>query len=195
MTPVLPAHRLLTADEMRDAIAGVLVQRQEAAYQSQYDVMVCVRSVAAAHEVFEGVRVEGAPEVYARQVIDAVYDLADTYYDSDGEYTSKGMVGDVASDVYDLLASQTSPGLVDIDRDEVRTHLVEEMETLARLTPKPPAGLGTATVKTEVTGKSGAQYFVRMKIEETPGGGFALFGAAHCSDTDRFPVLQERLEI
>jgi hypothetical protein len=101
-----PEPKLKTAEDMREAINRIMKRRLIQANESQYDVMVCVQSVGAAREVFEGIPVEGTASAYGHAVKAALYALQENYWDSDGEYTSKGLVGDVASDVYQLLEAQ-----------------------------------------------------------------------------------------
>jgi hypothetical protein len=194
MLPNLPTHRLATADEMSQAIRHILSERDEKAARSQYDVMVCVRSVAAAREAFEEVAVEGTALDYGGVVLAALDVVQDTFYDTDGEYTSRGMVGDVWSDVYQLLESQSAPELAEIDRDEARALLIGEINTLAGLTPQPPTGLGVATVATEAMGAGGKTYFLRMSIEEISDTRFAISGTVYAEESRRFAVLKERLE-
>ncbi len=194
MPLILPDHKLATADELRAVVRHIMERCSGEASRSQYDVMVCVRSVAAAREVFEAVPVEGSLEDYGAAVMSALDVLRDEFYDPDGEYTSKGMVGDVGSDVYQLLKSQASADVVDVDREEAGVILTQEINDLARLTPQPPMGLGDATIRADASGPSGADYFVRMTIEHMSDKRFAVAGGIYTSETSRFPVLEERLE-
>ncbi len=190
----VPDHKLITAGEMYAVIKHIMAKRRVEASQSEYDVMVCVRSVDAATEVFENIPIEGTATEYGYAVAVSLGTLRDDYYDDDGEYTSKGMIGDVCSDLYHLLETQNSSKLADIDRKEARDVLTQEMNTLARLTPQPPDGLGVATIKIDVPGASGRQYFVEMVIQEISGERFAILGNIHSNDSYRFPLLEERLE-
>lgn len=194
MADFVPDHKLITAEEMYGVIKHIMARRRVEASQSQYDVMVCVRSVDAATEVFESIPIEGTASDYGHAVEASLSTLRDNYYDDDGEYTSKGMTGDVCSDVYHLLETQKSSELADIDRKEARQVLTEEMNNLAQLTPQPPDGLGVATVKIDVPGASGRQYYVEMVIQEISDERFAILGNIHSNNSYRFPLLEERLE-
>ena len=194
MAEFLPKHRLETAQEMHDAISRIIDKRFVDAGQSQYDVAVCVRSVDAARETFKRARLTGEAGAYGDRVLKRLYKLQDDYWDDEGEYTSKGMVGDVASDVYRLLDSQKSSKLVDIDRKEAGALLFDEINDLANLTPQPPSGLGVTTVKTDTSGVSGQQYFIKMVIEEISDERFAISGDIHHNKRYQFPILKQRVE-
>ena len=107
-----PEPKLKTAEEMRKAINRIMKRRLTKANESQYDVMVCIRSVEAARQVFESIPLEGTASDYGHAVEAALGELQENYWDSDGEYTSKGMVGDVGSDVYQLLKAQKKIRLI-----------------------------------------------------------------------------------
>lgn len=195
MTDLVPDHKLTTAEEMFWAIEHIMIERRGDASRSQYDVEVCVRSVEAAREVFEAVPVEGTAGDYGRAVDAALDTLRENYWDSDGEFTSKGMVGDVGGDVYHLLETQKSTDLVDIDRKEARECLIEEITNLARLAPRPLGGAVEASTKAEFKGPSGFDYFVAMVFERITDERFVVIGKIYSNDSYRFPVLEERLEL
>ncbi len=190
-----PAHKLVSAEEMRSVVDRILRKRRTDAYKSQYDVMVCVRSVDAAEAAIATVPVEGSATEYGQAVDTALDALRENYYDSDGEYTSKGLVGDIGSDVYHVLQTQKSPECIDVDRGEARGCLLREMSTLARLTPKPLGGAIEATVKIDVVGESGVNYFVEMSFEKAEDGGVFMKGFLHADRSCRFPVVEEILEL
>ena len=194
MSEILPDHKLLTAHEMYDVMKHIMAGRRVSAGQSQYDVMVCVRSVDAAIRLLECMPIEGAARDYGYAVAAALGSMCDTYNDPDGEYTSKGNLGDVCSDISRLLKSQDSSERTDIDRGEVHEILMLEMNNLAQLTPQPPTGLGVATIKTVAMGADGAQYWVKMTVQETLNARFAILGAIYSHELCCFPVLEERLE-
>ncbi len=98
--------RLKTAEDMHKAIRRIMKRRLKRASESQYDVLVCVRSVDASNEVFESIPIEGTARDYGHAVMAAIDTLQQNYWDTEGEYTSKGMVGDVGSDIYRLLEEQ-----------------------------------------------------------------------------------------
>jgi len=152
--------------------------------------MVCVRSVEAAREVFENIPVK--EDAIAVQT--ALDTLARDYNDSDGEYTSKGLIGDVELDIYSLLESQEKSGLIDIDRQEAEECLMAEMIALVPLAPEPVDDAEEVTIKTTITGTSGFEYFVKMTFEQASQGNIALAGHIYCNDSYQFPILDKRLE-
>ncbi len=190
----VPDHRLETADEMHVMIEHILTERRHDAAQSQYDVGVCIRSVAAAREAIEEIPVEGSAIAYGETVNAAMDVVCEKFYDSDGEYTSKGMVGDVGSDIYHLLQTQKSPDRIDIDRNEARSCLKTELAELASVMPRPLGGVAEATVKAETKGESGFSYFVKMTYEQLSDERFAIIGKIYCSEDCICPVLEARLE-
>ncbi len=92
-----------SASEMRAALDEIIKRRMQDAAHSAYDVSVCVRSVAAAREVIEAIPVRGTAAAYGGRAYTAINRLAGHYRDPDGEYTSKGLIGDVALDIHLLL--------------------------------------------------------------------------------------------
>ncbi len=191
----LPAHKLVSAQEMHSVIARILQLRRSHAYQSQYDVTVCVRSVDAAEDVIEGIPVEGTAREYGLAVDAALGDLRENYFDSDGEYTSKGLVGDIGGDVYQLLQAQESPDIIDVSRDEAHACLLQEMRQIAKIFPRPFEGALEATMKTEVNGAGGVEYFITMSFEQLPDGAIVMSGGLYTDDAYQYPVLQERLAL
>lgn len=161
-----PEPELKSAEEMFKAIRRIMKRQLTKANESQYDVMVCIRSVCAAQEVFERIPVEGRPIGYGNAVKAALDALRETYWDSDGEYTSKGMVGDVCFDVHELLDRQYSFKHRNIDKEEVSLVIKEEMENVLASIQTPSAALNEASIKIEAQGKSGTVYYVEIVFED-----------------------------
>ncbi len=127
--------------------------------------MVCIRSVEAAQKAFEQIPVEGRPLGYGQKVQAALNVLCEAYWDSEGEYTSKGMVGDVYLDIYELLDHQCALKHRDIDKEEAHLIIGREMEKLVASIQKPSAMLNEVSVKSRSEGASGATYFVEFTFE------------------------------
>lgn len=161
-----PEPELNTAEEMCKAIRRIVKRQQTRASQSQYDVMVCIRSVSAARAVFEGVPVEGSPIGYANAVKSALDALHEVFWDNDGEYTSRGMVGDVCSDVYQLLDRQYAFKHPNIDEKEVRRVINREMTQIVASMEGPSTALNEANIKTEAQGSSGTTYFLEFTFTD-----------------------------
>ncbi len=160
-----PEPELKTAEEMFKAIRRIMKRRETKAGKSQYDVMVCIRSVHAARAVFEEVPVEGRPIGYGNAVKAALDALHEVYWDNEGEYTSRGMVGDVCSDVYELLQRQYDFKHRNIDEKEVRLVLNREMEQILASIQTPSTVLNEANIKAEALGASGTTYYVEFTFE------------------------------
>jgi len=190
---MMPDHRLVSATEMSAVIACIMVRRQAQAWKSEYDVMVCVRSVEAAKEVFEAIPVEGTAMAYGRAVEAALNTLENGYCDNNGEYTSKGLIGDIGLDIFSLLEAQETAGLTEIDRREAEECLMAEMIALVPSAPDLEKD-AEVTIKTETVGKSGFKYFVEMTFELAPQDRVALVGHIYTNESYQFPILDERLE-
>ena len=82
---------------------AIVEDRRIAAARSDYDWKVCVRAVAAAAALIEGVAVAGTPREYHRAVLSGLQKLFDGYYDVDSEYTSgKSDIGTIISRIESL---------------------------------------------------------------------------------------------
>lgn len=160
-----PEPELKSAEEMFKAIRRIMKRQLTKANESQYDAMVCIRSVDAAQVVFERIPVEGRPIGYGNAVKAALDALRESYWDSDGEYTSKGMVGDVCFDVHELLDRQYSFNHRNVDKEEASLVLKTEMETVLTSIQTPSTALNEANIKIEAQGKSGTIYYVEIVFE------------------------------
>ncbi len=161
-----PEPELKTAEEMFKAIRRIMKRLETKAYNSQYDVMVCVRSVSAARAAFEGVPVEGRPIGYGNAVKAALDSLHEVFWDDEGEYTSRGMVGDVCSEVNQLLDRQYAFKHRNIDEKEVRLVLKQEMEQIVASIQTPSSALNEAHIKTEARGSGSETYYVEFTFED-----------------------------
>ena len=110
-------------------------------------------------------RLKAGPIGYGNAVKAALDALHEVYWDDDGEYTSRGMMGDVCSDVYQLLHRQYAFKHRDLDETEVRTVLNQEMEQLLNSLQTPSAALNEANIKSEAQGASGRAYYVEFTFE------------------------------
>ena len=98
-----------TAEQVRAAIAAIIVKRSIEASQSEYDMKVCVGAVGAASYAFERVPIEGTATEYGQAVVAVLAELHDTYNDPDGEYTSgRAPIGHVYYDVSRLIDERGS---------------------------------------------------------------------------------------
>jgi hypothetical protein len=177
-----PEPELKTAEEMFKAIRRIMKRRLTKANESQYDVMVCIRSVDAAQVVFERIPVEGRPIGYGNAVQAALDDLRESYWDSEGEYTSKGMVGDVCSDVYDLLHRQYSFKHRNIDKEEASLVIKREMQKVLTSIQTPSAALSEANIKIEAPGKSGTIYYVEIVFEDASNECASMTGSIYSDE-------------
>ncbi len=160
-----PEPELKTVEEMFKAIRRIMKRQAIKASESQYDVMVCVRSVDAAKAVFEAVPVKGRPIGYGNAVMSALDALHEIFWDDEGEYTSRGMVGDVCFDVEQLLDRQYTFKHRNIDEKEVRLLLNQEMEQIIASIQTPSIALNEANIKTEVQGANNTTYYVEFTFE------------------------------
>lgn len=131
----VPNHKLLTAKEMKKTIGLVVGKLMDEAHESQYDVGVCVRSVQATNAAFKAVPLKGSAGEYGLAVESALSTIEESYWDDAGEHTSKGMIGSLGSDIALILRTQQSDEIINIDRDEARQCLKQEMHELAQLIP------------------------------------------------------------
>jgi len=190
-----PNFKLTTVQQMHDAIDRILTGRRKQAYNSQYDVGVCVRSVEAGREAFEKITIKGSVLEYGRSVEKALGKVHNTFYDSSGEYTSRGMIGDVCSDVYQLLEEQKSDNLKVIDMKEARDVLVNEIQELIALTPRPLGDAACANIKLKTVGASGTKYYVAMEYEQKSDSEFDVLGRIYNNSKYQVPILYERLGV
>lgn len=191
MRDFAPPHKLIGAQEMHSAAMRILDKRRTDAYHSPYDVMVCLRSVEAAGQAIESIPVEGSALDFGQAISAALDMLRENYNDKDGEFTSKGLVGDIGDDVRHVLRTQRSSDRIIVSRDEARTCLVAQMNILAGLTPYPLTGVIGTTVKTDIRGASGFEYFIEMVFEGTSPDGVAMTGHIYADSSYRFPILEE----
>ena len=188
-----PNFKLTTVQQMHDAIDRILTGRLKQAYNSQYDVGVCVRSVEAGREAFEKIAVKGTAPEYGRSVEKALGKVHNTFYDSSGEYTSRGMIGDVCSDVYQLLEDQQSDNLKVIDMKEAHNVLVHEIQELITLTPQPLGDAACANIKLKTIGTSGTKYYIAMEYAQKSDSEFDVLGRIYNNSKYQIPILHERL--
>lgn len=190
-----PEPKLNTAEEMFKAIRRIMKRQIAEAARSQYDVLVCIRSVDAARTVFETVPVEGTATGYGNAVKAALFALQENYWDSDGEYTSKGRVGDVCSDVWELLDRQWSLEHPNIDKNEARRVIITEMAELSRSISGPPGDTGETTIKFEAQGKSGKPYYLEITFDVTSSKEFDMLGKIYSDASYQLLILEERLQL
>ncbi len=188
-----PNFKLTTTQQMHDAIDRILTGRLKQAYNSQYDVGVCVRSVEAGREAFEETAVKGTALEYGRSAKKALSKVHKTFYDSSGEYTSRGMIGDVCSDVYQLLEDQQSDDLKAIDMKEAHDVLIHEIQELIALTPQPLGDAACANIKLKTIGTSGTKYYIAMQYEQKSDNEFDVLGRIYNNSKYQVPLLYDRL--
>lgn len=190
-----PNFRLTTVPQIYDAISIIFRGREKQAYQSQYDVGVCVRSVEAGRVAFKDVPLQGNAMEYCRSVKKAVDQVHKDFYDSSGEYTSRGMIGDVCSDIYQLIEDQQSGKLKEIDMNEAGDVLTREMLELIKLIPRPVGDAVGAVVKAKTEAASGTRYYVRIELLEDPDNDFAVYGQIFNSSKYQVKLLDNRLDL
>ncbi len=190
-----PETKLKTAEEMFKAIKRIMKRRLADANKSQYDALVCIRSVDAAREVFEGIPVEGTASDYGNVVLAALHALEERYWDSDGEYTSKGLVGGVCTDVWALLDRQWSLEHPHIDKKEARRVIITEMAELSRSISGPPGDTGETTIKVEAQGKSGTPYYLEITFELRSSKEFDMLGKIYSDESYKILIQEERLPL
>ena len=190
-----PEPKLNTAEEMFKAIRRIMKRQAKEANKSQYDVLVCIRSVDAARAVFEGVPIEGTAKDYGNAVMAALHALEESYWDSDGEYTSKGLVGGVGTDVWGLLDRQWSLEHPDIDRKEAHRIIITEMAELSRSISGPPGNTGETTIKIEAQGESGTSYYLDITFEVTSSTKFDMLGKIYSDESHKILIREERLPL
>lgn len=190
-----PEPRLVSAEEMRKAIGRIMKRQLKSANESQYDVLVCIRSVDAARAVFEAVPVEGSALEYGNAVKAELLALGESYWDSDGEYTSKGQVGDVGSDVWSLLEQQWDLEYPDIDKKEARGVLIVEMAKLSRLISDPPGETGETTISIEARGKSGTPYYLKIGFDVKSPREFDMLGNIYADEACQFLLWEDVLAL
>lgn len=181
--------------KIHDAIKRLLDKRDKDALASQYDVAVCINSVAAARRGFEAIPVGGDAKQYAQDVLDILSKLADEFYDSDGEYTSKGLIGDIYLDVCQYFKAQISDEHAHIDKKEARRVLIQEMAELSRHITEPTSVLTEASIKLEATGSSGTQYYLDVTFTATSKRDFTMIGKIYDDEAYGASILEERLEL
>ncbi len=178
---------------MHNAIKRILDKRDKEALASQYDVAVCINSVEAARQGFEAVPIQGTAKQYAQDVLDILSELREEFYDSDGEYTSKGMIGDVYFDVSAYIETQIPDPFAHIDKKEVRKVLIQEMAELSNNLTAPVSVLVETSIKFEATGSSGAQYFLAVTFEATSMREFTMIGNIYENDEYGSSIMEEKL--
>ncbi len=194
MTDFLPRYRLDTPEEMHDVISYIIKRSMKAAYNCEYDVPVFVHSVQYAQDVFDAIPVEKTAMEYGEKVEDALCKAWGDFYDSDGEYTSRGMIGDVYFKISELVEKQKEPTLRTVDRQEALECLREEMETLTHLASSSMQGDITdtlTTVKTDVKGESGVKYYIKMQFETSVDGQTLLNGSVFMESNYRHVLLKD----
>jgi len=184
-----------TPQEMRRSIKRIIDKRDKKALESQYDVSVCINSVAAARRGFETVPVQGTTKQYALAVLEVLSKLTDEFYDSDGEYTSKGMIGDVYLDVSQYIETQISDEQAHIDKIEARKILIREMAELSRRLTVPTSILVETSIKFDATGISGRQYYLTATFVATAKHEFTMIGNIYDNDEYITSIMEERLEL
>ncbi len=190
-----PEPKLASAGEMRRAIGRIMKRQMKSANESQYDVLVCIRSVDAARAVFEAVPVKGSALEYGNAVRAALFALTESYWDDDGEYTSKGLVGGVSSDVWSLLERQWALENPDMDKKEARNVLVTEMAKLSRLISEPPGETGETTIKIEAQGTSGTPYYLEIGFDVKSPREFDMLGKIYADQTCQILLWDELLAL
>ena len=190
-----PEPKLNTAQEMFKAVERIMKRRLAEANKSQYDVLVCIRSVDAARAAFEAVPVEGTAMGYGNAVKAALGTLSESYWDSDGEYTSKGLVGGVSSDVWALLDRQWSLEHPNVDKKEARHVIVTEMAELSRSISGPVGESGEAIIKIETQGASGTPYFLEITFQVTAPREFDMLGKIYADEGYQILIQEERLPL
>ncbi len=188
-----PNFKLTTVQQMHDAIDRILTGRLKQAYNSQYDVGVCVGSIEAGREAFEKIAVKGTALKYSHLVEKALGKVHEEFYDSSGEYTSRGMIGDVCSNVYQLLEDQQSDNLKVIDMKEAHNVLVHEIQELITLTPQPLGDAACANIKLKTIGTSGTKYYIAMEYAQKSDSEFDVLGRIYNNSKYQIPILHERL--
>ena len=181
--------------KIHDTIKRLLDKRDKDALASQYDVAVCINSVEAARHGFEAIPVRGTAKQYAQDVLAVLSKLADEFYDSDGAYTSKGLIGDIYSDVYQYIKAQIPDEHAHIDKKEARHVLIQEMAELSQHITEPASVLIETCIKFEATGSSGTQYYLDVTFTATSKRDFTMIGKIYDDAAYGASILEERLEL
>ncbi len=190
-----PEPELKTAEEMFKAIRRIMKRQLIQANESRYDVMVCIRSVGAASAALEGVPVEGTAIEYGNAVMATLDELHEDFWDSDGEYTSRGRIGDVCFDVDQLLARQWTFEHPEIDVKEARGVLFKETAELSRNLSGPLGKTGENTIKFEAEGPSGRTYYVDVAFEVTAPREFDMLGKIYADAARQILIYGDRLAL
>lgn len=181
--------------KIHNAIKRILNERDKDALASQYDVGVCINSVAAARRGFEAVPIEGTAEKYSQAVMAVLASLQEEFYDSSGEYTSKGLIGDIYLDVSEYIETQIPDPFAHIDKKDARTVLIREMAQLSRTLTAPASVLVETSIKFEATGSSGTEYFLSATFVATSKREFTMIGNIYENDEYSTSIMEERLEL
>ncbi len=184
-----------TPQKMHRAIKRIMDKRDKDALASQYDVSVCINSVAAARQGFEAVPVHGTVKEYSQAVLDILSKLTNDFYDSDGEYTSKGLIGDIYLDVSQYIETQIPDEFAHIDKKEARKVLIQEMAKLSNNLTAPASVLVEAFIKFEAIGSSGTEYFLSVTFEATSKRDFTMIGNIYENNEYSNSILEDRLEL
>jgi len=180
---------------MHRAIKRIMDKRDAEALTSQYDVSVCINSVAAARQGFLSVPVQGTAKQYAQNILDILSKHTDEFWDPDGEYTSKGMIGDVYFDVSEYIDTQIPNEFAHIDKEEVRKVLIQEMAELSRNLTVPASVLVETSIKFEATGGSGTEYFLAVTFVATSMREFTMIGNIYENNEYSTSIMEDRMEL
>ncbi|WP_095589455.1 hypothetical protein [Actibacterium ureilyticum] len=82
-----------------------------------------------------------------------------------------------------------------MDRVEAYKLLVEKMHALAEQIDREPETLNEDLVEHVAEGRNHQSYTIEIRIERSREGALALLGSIHDNNTNKFSLLEERLEL
>ncbi len=135
------------------------------------------------------------PVEVGNAVMQALFILQENYWDSDGEYTSKGRVGDVCSEVWRLLDRQWALEHPNIDKKAARGVLVGELAGMSRSISAPPGDTAETAIKFESKGKGGTRYYLEITIEVASSERFDMLGKTYSDATCQILFHEECLSM
>jgi hypothetical protein len=86
--------------DQKKIVQAVIERHAQKARESEYDRTVAIAAISASREVVSAVPGDLQGRDYAARILSQLHQLAASYYDPDGEYTSgKGVIGALLSDL------------------------------------------------------------------------------------------------
>ena len=85
----------------RTIVYDLITEHAQKAHMSEYDRSVAILAMAAVRDVAEVISPSLSDKDYSEQIIAAMSELMDSYYDPDGEFTSgKSVIGSFLTDLH-----------------------------------------------------------------------------------------------